>query len=69
MTQVLLSLDKAIEKELKNGMAVAFQRSIDASREIKESPRNAHVEALVNLLFGTDSARIEDARGKLPKSK
>ncbi len=46
-------------------MAVAFQRAHDAHIEIGKTPRNKHVDALVKLLFGTDDAKIQDAKSKL----
>lgn len=42
-------------------MAVAFRRAKDANTEIRKTPLDKNVAALVKLLFGSDNAKVTDA--------
>jgi hypothetical protein len=42
-------------------MTVAFRRATEAKAEIRKTPRDKHVDALVQVLFGSDNAKVTDA--------
>ncbi|CAG8980646.1 hypothetical protein HYALB_00012727 [Hymenoscyphus albidus] len=49
-----------IGQQLKDAMQVAFRRAVEAKQEIDREPRDKHIEALLQTLFGGDDKKVLD---------
>ncbi|CAG8949101.1 hypothetical protein HYFRA_00002230 [Hymenoscyphus fraxineus] len=49
-----------IGQQLKDAMQIAFRRAAEAKQEIDREPRDKHIEALLQILFGGDEKKVLD---------